>query len=77
MAGYPYQGIYDPFGYQRRNRLVTAPIMNPLPANAMKADCGDAGLDGYTCLSRASRYSGERPDIGGEDEFLAPRPEEG
>jgi len=77
MAGYPYQGIYDPFGYQRRNRNIAADPVNPLPANAIKADCGDAGQDGYSVLSRASRYSGERPDIGGEDEFLGPRPEDG
>ncbi len=76
MVGYPYQGIYDPFGYQRRNRLVTAPIMNPLPSNAKRADCGDAGLDGYSCLSSANRVTGERPDIGGEDEFLGPRMED-
>lgn len=76
MVGYPYQGIYDPFGYQRRNRLVESPAVNPLPSNAMKLDCGDAGQDGYSVLSRASRHSGQRPDIGGTEEFLGPRLED-
>lgn len=68
MRGYPYQGIYDPPGYERRNRIVDVPPVNPLPANAKKADCGDAGLDGYTVYSRADRNSGHRPDIGPEYE---------
>lgn len=62
--GYPYQGIYDPFGFPERNRVVDAPPVNPLEPNAMKADTGDAGQDGYTVYSRADRYSGRRPDIG-------------
>lgn len=77
MAGYPYQGIYDPFGYQRRNRNIDVRPVNPLPPNAMKLDTGDAGRDGYSVLSRASRQTGERPDIGGMDEFLGPREEDG
>lgn len=76
MAGYPYQGIYDPFGYQRRNRPVDLPDCNPLPANAMSADTGNAGADGYSVLSRANRYNGERPDVGGTPEFQGPNLED-
>jgi hypothetical protein len=76
MAGYPYQGIYDPFGYTRRNGPVELPDRNPLPANAMSADTGNAGADGYTVLSRASRIDGWRPDVGGAPEFLGPNLED-
>lgn len=76
MAGYPYQGIYDPFGFQRRNRPVDLPDCNPLPPNKMKADTGDAGQDGYSVLSRANRFDGERPDIGGRPEFQGPNLED-
>lgn len=61
---YPYGGIYDRVGYERRNRIVDVPPVNPLPPNSMRADTGDAGQDGYTVYSRADRHSGHRPDIG-------------
>ena len=38
---------------------------NPLPENAKNAATGDAGRDGYTCLSRADRETGVRPPAGG------------
>lgn len=61
MVGYiEYGGFYDPIGRARRNGLVDAPAKNPLPENAKIADCGDAGRDGYTVTSRASRVTGER-----------------
>lgn len=72
MAGYPYQGLYDPFGFQRRNRPVDIPARNPLEPNAMRADSGDAGRDGYSVLSRANRFDGERPDVGGHQAMQAP-----
>jgi hypothetical protein len=65
MARYPY--------YQGRDENAVIPDKNPQPANAMHADCGDAGLDGYTVFSRASRRSGMRPAIGGEAEYPFPR----
>lgn len=68
MARYPY--------YQGRDENAVIPDKNPLPANAMHADTGNAGADGYTVFSRASRYSGMRPAIGGEPEFPFPRMQE-
>ena len=38
---------------------------NPLPANDKRSATGDAGRDGYTCLSRAERETGVRPPAGG------------
>jgi hypothetical protein len=38
---------------------------NPLPANRKVTATGDAGRDGYTCLSRADRETGVRPSAGG------------
>jgi hypothetical protein len=38
---------------------------NPLPANKQISATGDAGRDGYTCLSRADRLTGVRPPAGG------------
>jgi hypothetical protein len=61
---YDYGGIYDPAGFERRNRTVEIPPVNPLPSNAKRADTGDAGQDGYTVYSRADRRNGYRPDIG-------------
>jgi len=55
-----FGGFYDPIGFQRRNQPMDAPAANPLPENAKQADCGDAGRDGYTVLSRANRATGER-----------------
>jgi hypothetical protein len=64
MTFYPYGGAYP---YASRNRPTAAPARNPLPDNAMSNDTGDAGADGYTVLSRASRYTGERPFVGPEN----------
>ena len=61
---FPYGGIYSPFGRAPRNQPVEAPACNPLPDNAMSNDTGNAGLDGYSVLSRASRMTGERPISG-------------
>lgn len=70
---YPFGGIYDRFGYTRRNGLVEAPPVNPLPENAMKMDSGNAGRDGYTVLSRADRFTGERPLSNSEPFFEGPK----
>lgn len=51
------------------NDTCVVPAKNPEPQNAMSNDTGNAGLDGYTCLSRASRRSGMRPAIGVESEY--------
>lgn len=61
---YPFGGIYSPFGRAPRNEPVRLREMNPLPDNPKIMDCGDAGRDGYTVLSRASRYTGERSTVG-------------
>jgi hypothetical protein len=75
--GYPYQGLYDPFGFQRRNRIVDAEPLNPQPPSAKRLDTGDAGQDGYTVYSRADRQTGERPDIGpNTQDFHGPRLED-
>lgn len=73
---YPYGGLYSPFGRARRNEPVEVPAVNPLPDNAMSNDSGDAGKDGYTVLSRASRITGERPMINGIPQYEGPRLEE-
>jgi len=62
--------------YQGRDENTVIPAKNPKPANAMRADTGNAGLDGYSVLSRASRYSGMRPAVGGEPEFPFPHLQE-
>jgi len=76
MPLYPYGGIYAPFGEARRNQPVDLKPANPLPENRMSSSTGDAGLDGYSVLSRADRYTGQRPDINGRPEYWGPRPEE-
>lgn len=74
---FPYGGEYDLPGFPNRNRTVDAPPVNPLPPNAMTADTGNAGQDGYTVYSRADRRTGWRPDIGPNyQEFHGPKPEE-
>jgi len=74
---FPYGGMYDTPGFERRNRIVDIPPVNPLPANAMKADTGDAAQDGYTVYSRADRRTGWRPDVGPESEdYRGPRLED-
>lgn len=71
---FEYGGIYSPFGRAPRNQPVEIPACNPLPDNAMSNDCGDAGADGYSVLSRASRVTGERP-LSGQNtpEYEGPR----
>jgi hypothetical protein len=74
---YPYGGVYDPLGFERRNRIVDVPPVNPLPPNAKKLDTGDAGQDGYTVYSRADRRTGQRPDIGPDyEDYRGPRLED-
>lgn len=60
MLVIPYSGIYPE---PRRNEPQCSPPANPLPMNKMSSNTGDAGQDGYTVLSRASRMSGRRPAI--------------
>ncbi len=67
MGYFPYGGAYPT---PRRNEPVEVPPVNPLPENAMSNDTGDAGRDGYSVLSRASRWSGERPPAGGPMEYV-------
>lgn len=55
-----------------RDETPVIPAKNPAPPNAMSADTGNAGLDGYSVLSRASRHSGERPAIGGMEDHPFP-----
>lgn len=59
--------------YGDPNCKVDAPALNPLPENAKTADTGNAGRDGYTVLSRANRYNGERTLAGlPQDEYGLP-----
>jgi hypothetical protein len=67
MARYPY--------YQGRDENAVIPDKNP-KSRVMSNDTGNAGADGYSVLSRASRYSGMRPAIGGEAEYPFPRMQE-
>jgi hypothetical protein len=57
---YSYGGPYCP----SPNQPVESPALNPKADNAMSNNTGNAGCDGYTVLSRANRYSGERPLVG-------------
>ena len=66
---YPYQGIY---GEPRRNEPVRIRPANPLPENKMSSDTGNAGRDGYTVFSRASRETGLRPSIEGSPDCQGP-----
>lgn len=61
-----------PFGEAKRNQPVDLPPANPLPPNRMSSDTGDAGLDGYSVLSRASRATGVRPATGGTPDYWGP-----
>lgn len=56
-----------PLGEARRNQPVDLTPINPLPENAKSSDSGNAGRDGYSVLSRANRYNGERQPVGGYD----------
>lgn len=61
-----------PFGEAKRNQPVDLAPANPLPPNKMSSDCGDAGLDGYSVLSRANRITDERPAVGGYPKYWGP-----
>lgn len=61
-----------PFGEAKRNQPVDLKPANPLPPNKMCSATGDAGLDGYSVLSRASRITGERPSTGGTPDYWGP-----
>lgn len=67
-----YRTFYD---FTSRNEPMEAKALNPLPDNAMQADSGNAGRDGYSVLSRASRATGERITVG-DPRFEAPRTSE-
>lgn len=62
----PFGGLYPE---PRRNEPVKLKAVNPLSDNAMSNDTGNAGRDGYTVLSRASRYTGCRPLAGTESDY--------
>lgn len=77
MVGlYRYAGLYDPIGYARRNELMDAPAVNPLPENAKVLDSGDAGRDGYSVFARADRTTGERNISRATPEFEGPKLED-
>jgi hypothetical protein len=67
-----WRTFYD---FTSRNEPMEAKPLNPLPENAMSADTGNAGRDGYTVLSRASRATGERITVG-DPRYEAPRSSE-
>lgn len=69
---YPYGGVYQPIGYERRNEPVAIPECNPQPESKKRLDSGNAGADGYTVLSRASRYTGQRPPVEGYPVYSGP-----
>lgn len=73
---YPEGAFYSPYGYAPRNDPQNVPAKNPCPENAMSNDTGNAGADGYTVLSRASRFTGERPSIQGTPQYDGPRNED-
>lgn len=61
-----------PFGEAKRNQPVDLQPANPLPSNKMSSNSGDAGLDGYSVLSRADRRTGLRPATGGTPDYWGP-----
>ena len=69
---YPFGGIYSPFGTATRNQPVVVKEVNPLGENDLSHSTGNAGRDGYTVLSRASRVTRERPMINGYPQFEGP-----
>lgn len=68
-----FGAIYTTSPPNKPNQPVEARPLNPLPEHAMQADVGDAGRDGYTVLSRASRFTGERYIAGTEPEYWGPK----
>lgn len=68
MRGYCIGGFYG----SGRNEPVEVPECNPLPPNKMSNDTGNAGADGYSVLSRASRIDGWRPPVGGRPADFGP-----
>jgi len=73
MPDYLYGGVYDRWGYTQRNGLLKALPLNPLEPNAKTMETGNAGLDGYSVLSRADRTHGERTIAHTEPFFEAPK----
>lgn len=65
-----------PFGEAKRNQPVDLEPANPLPPNKHRSDCGDAGLDGYSVLSRANPVTGVRPAIDGVPQYDGPNMEQ-
>jgi hypothetical protein len=61
------------FGMPKRNVPVRLDPVKPLPENKLRSDCGDAGRDGYSCLSTADRETGIRPSVGGTPAREHPR----
>jgi hypothetical protein len=55
------------YGYPRPGMPDTVKPANPLPANKMCMETGDAAQDGYSVLSCADRVTGRRPAIGDRD----------
>lgn len=62
-----------PFGEARRNQPVDLKPANPLAPNKMSSNTGDAGLDGYSVLSRANRITDERSPVEGTPDYWGPR----
>jgi hypothetical protein len=62
-------GLYG----RKRNQPVDLEAQNPKPEGLKTADSGNAGLDGYTVLSRADRETGQRPSTGGYPCHQGPR----
>jgi hypothetical protein len=67
-----FGGLYSSFPPNKPNQPLDAKALNPLPENKMNLETGNAGRDGYTVVSRASRISGERFIAGTEPELLSP-----
>ena len=69
-----YSGIYTSHPPNRPNQPLEARALNPRdPTHERKPETGNAGYDGYTVLSRASRRTGERFIVGSpEQEFYGP-----
>ena len=56
---------FGAFGAPRRNDPIELANPHPVPFED-RNDTGDAGVDGYTVLSRANRkYQGDPPEVNG------------
>jgi hypothetical protein len=71
-----FGAIYTSHPPNRPNQPVEAKPVNPLPDNKKTLESGNAGLDGYSVLSRASRYDGSRFIAGTEPEYFGPNLDE-